>query len=65
NMGLDEAILLSIYCLSKVIEGKIEPQKIRIAIVPAVEKKFKMLTWSEIEKYLGKLEDFKNKIEKQ
>jgi len=65
NMGLDEAILLSIYCLSKVIESKIEPQKIRIAVISAAEKKFRMLTWNEIEKYLEKLEDFKNKIEKQ
>lgn len=65
NMSLDEAILLGLYCLSKVIEGKIEPTKIKIAIVSTDEKKFKILPWSEIEKYLNQLDTFKNKVEKQ
>ncbi|RLI06009.1 proteasome endopeptidase complex, archaeal, alpha subunit [Candidatus Bathyarchaeota archaeon] len=65
NMSLDEAIMLGLYCLSKVIEGKIEPHKIKIAVVPAEDKKFRILTWEEIEKYLKGLDDFKNKVEKQ
>ena len=65
NMSLDEAIMLSLYCLSKVIEGKIESSKVKIAVVPADTKKFRLLRWEEIEKYLKQLDAFKDKVEKK
>lgn len=49
---LDEAISLCLECLSKIVEGKLEPQKIRIAAVPADTKKFKRLTDEEIADYI-------------
>ena len=55
DMTLDEAIMLALKCLLKVIEGKIEPNKIKIAVIPAETKKFRMLSWEEIEKYLKRL----------
>lgn len=65
DMTLEGSILLSLYCLSKVIEGTLDPAKIKIATVPADMRKFRILSWEEIDKYLNKLEDFKNKVEKQ
>ena len=55
NITLDNAVLLAIECLSKVIEGKIDPQKVHIAIIPASDKKFKRLADSEIADYILKL----------
>ena len=56
DMTLDEAIMLALKCLSKVIEGKIESSKIKIAVIPAETKKFRMLSWEEIEGYLKRLQ---------
>ena len=56
DMTLEEGIMLALKCLSKVIEGKIEPNKIKIAVIPAETKKFRMLAWEEIEGYLKKLQ---------
>jgi proteasome alpha subunit len=47
EMTLDEAVTLAVSCLSKVIEGKIEPSKIKIAVVPAETRKFKLMTWEK------------------
>lgn len=62
---LDEAILLSLYCLSKVIEGTLDAAKIKIAIVPADARKFRILSMQEISGYLNKLAEFKSKVERQ
>ena len=56
EMTLDEAVTLALLCLSKVIEGKIEPNKVKIAVVPVETKKFRFLSWEEIEKYLKKIQ---------
>ncbi|MHC1586320.1 MAG: archaeal proteasome endopeptidase complex subunit alpha [Candidatus Hecatellaceae archaeon] len=56
DMTLDEAVMLALRCLSKVIEGKIEPNKIKVAVIPAETKKFRMLSWEEIEGYLKRIQ---------
>jgi len=45
---LEEAVALSLECLSKIVEGKLEPQKIRVAVIPAETRKFRRLTDEEI-----------------
>ncbi len=52
---LDDAIVLALKCMAKIMEGKITPQKVRMAIIPTKTKKFKKLTNEDIEKYLKKL----------
>ena len=64
-MTLDDAVLLCLYCLSKVIEGHMDPTKVRIAIVPADTVKFRILTADDVNKYLQKLSSFKDSVEKQ
>jgi len=64
NMSLEDATILALYCLSKAVEGKLEPHKIKIAVVPTETKKFTMLTREEIEKYLKKLNASKRTAEK-
>jgi len=49
---LDDAIILAIQCLAKVMEGKIDPTKIRVAVIPADIKKFRRLTNDELEKFI-------------
>lgn len=55
DMALEEAIKLALSCLIKVIEGKILPQNIRIAIIPAETKKMRRLTNEEVKRYLEEL----------
>jgi proteasome alpha subunit len=55
NMTLDDAVLLALKCMNKVLEEKLDAQKIRIATVPASSKKFAKLTQEEVEKYLKRL----------
>jgi proteasome alpha subunit len=55
NLTLDEAIMLAIKCMAKVLEGKIDAQKIKIAIIPTSTKKFQRLVAEEVEKYLKRL----------
>jgi proteasome alpha subunit len=56
EMTLDDATVLALKCMGKVMEGKADAQKTRIAVIPADTKKFKKLTTEEVEKYLKKLE---------
>ena len=55
DLTLDEAILLAVECLSHVIEGKLEPEKMKIATIPAETKKMAHLSSKEIAKYIGRL----------
>ncbi len=55
NMNLDEAATLAIYCLSKVVEGKLEPAKIRMATIPVETRKFALLSADDVAKYAKKL----------
>jgi proteasome alpha subunit len=55
EMSLEEATQLATECLSKAMEGKLEPQKMRIAIIPVKTKIFKELSNDEIAEYIGKV----------
>ena len=59
DMTLDDAVLLSLKCMSKVLEDKLDAQKIRIATVPATTSKFAKLTQDEVEKYIKRLDSSK------
>jgi len=55
DLALEEAILLAIECLSKVIEGKLEPEKMKISTIPAATKKITHLSNKEVAQHVGKL----------
>jgi proteasome alpha subunit len=59
SISLDESVVLALKCMSKVLEDKIDAQKIRIATIPAATKKFAKLAPADVEKYLKKLEPAK------
>lgn len=52
---LEEAILLATECLSKVVEGKLEPEKMRILTIPVATKRITYLSNEEKAKYINKL----------
>ncbi|MEM1514534.1 MAG: archaeal proteasome endopeptidase complex subunit alpha [Candidatus Bathyarchaeia archaeon] len=52
NMSLEEAIKLSVKCLVKSMQARGEQPRIRIAIVPILTRKFRLLTDEEVEKYM-------------
>lgn len=52
DFKLDDAVILAIQCLAKVMEGKIDPTKVRVAIISTGTKKFRKLTNEELEKYI-------------
>jgi proteasome alpha subunit len=54
DMKLEEAISLAIKCLSKVIEGQLDSEKVRIAIIPVDTMKFTWISGEELDKYLEK-----------
>jgi proteasome alpha subunit len=55
DMSLDQTILLAAECLSKVIEEKLDPQKMKIITIPASTKRFTRLADAEVAKYIAKL----------
>lgn len=55
DMSLEQATTLAIECLSKVIEGKLDPQKIRVIVIPTDTKRFRRLTEEEIGDYISKV----------
>jgi len=59
TINLDDAVILSLKCMSKVLEEKLDAQKIRIATVPASTKKFAKLSQEDVEKYIKRLESSK------
>lgn len=59
SITLDESVTLALKCMSKVLEDKIDAQKIRIALIPSTTKKFVKLAPADVEKYLKKLESAK------
>jgi proteasome alpha subunit len=54
DLSLDQSVLLAIECLSKVIEGKLDPQKISIVVIPADLRKFRKLSDEEVMDYIKK-----------
>jgi len=59
TMTLDDAVLLALKCMSKVLEDKLDAQKIRIATVSAATKKFSKISQEEVDKYIKRLESTK------
>ena len=56
DMSLDETIKLAVKCLTKALEARGEPKRIKIGVVPSATKKLKMLTDEKIETYQRGLE---------
>jgi len=55
NMTLKEAVLLVMECLAKIVEGKLEPEKVKLIVIPVETKKFTYLSKKEIGDYITKL----------
>ena len=64
DITLEEAIVLALKCMAKILEGKINPQKVRMAIIPSDTKKFKKLSSEEIDTYLKKFNSAKKAASK-
>ena len=64
TMSLDDALLLALKCMSKVLEEKLDAQKIRIATVTSATKKFAKLTQEEVDKYIKRLDASKKAVSK-
>ncbi|MFQ6081695.1 MAG: proteasome subunit alpha, partial [Candidatus Bathyarchaeia archaeon] len=56
DMSLDDTIKLAVKCLTKALEARGEPKRIKIGMIPTATKKLKMLTDKEIEAYQRGLE---------
>ena len=59
TMTLDDAVILALKCMSKVLEDKLDAQKIRIATVSAATKKFSKLSQEDVDKYIKRFESTK------
>ena len=55
DMTLKEAISLAIKCLSKVIEGKLDSEKVRVAVIPVETNTFTWISGEELVNYLEKV----------
>ncbi len=55
DLTLDESTLLAVECLSKVVEGPLEPEKLKIAVIPADTKKMTHLPDQEVTTYIRRL----------
>jgi len=64
NLTLDELTMLALTCLSKVTEGKLDAQKVRIVQIPAETKKYRLLSVEETEQRIKKLESSRRAAEK-
>jgi len=51
EMSLDATIKLAVKCLTKALEARGEPTRVKITVIPSATKKLKMLTDEEIEAY--------------
>jgi len=51
---LEESTMLAVESLSKVVEGKLDSQKVRLVVIPADTKKFTKLNPEEVAKYVAK-----------
>ncbi|OYT51132.1 proteasome subunit alpha [Candidatus Bathyarchaeota archaeon ex4484_135] len=54
DMTLDETITLTVKCLLKSIEARGENARVRIAVIPADTRKYRLLTNEEIQAYMEK-----------
>ena len=51
DMSLDESVKLAVKCLTKALEARGEPKRIKIGVIPSATKTLRMLSEKEIEKY--------------
>jgi len=51
NLNLEEAIKLAVRCLTKALEARGEPKRIKISVIPSSTKRLKTLSDEEIETY--------------
>ncbi len=55
DLKLHEATLLALRCLSKVIEGKLEPIRVNMAIIPISTREFEYVPREKIAEYIKEL----------
>ncbi len=51
DMSLDESVKLAVKCLTKALEARGEPKRIKISVIPSATKTLRTLAEKEIEKY--------------
>ena len=51
NLNLEEAIKLAVRCLTKALEARGEPKRIKISVIPSSTKRLKTLSDEKIETY--------------
>lgn len=56
DMNIDEAVKLAVKCLTKTLEARGEPKRIKITVIPTQTKMFRMLPDKEVEAYQKGLE---------
>jgi len=56
DMSLDDTIKLAVKCLTRALEARGEPLRLKITVIPSATKKLRMLTDKEIEAYQRGLE---------
>ncbi len=54
SFSLSESIMLAVESLSKVVEGRPDPQKIKIVVIPVETKRFTKLSPGEVAAYISK-----------
>jgi proteasome alpha subunit len=55
NCEIEAAVMLAIECLTKVAEGGMVAENVRIVMIPTEKKKFMRLSTEQISKYISKL----------
>jgi len=55
EMGLEEATKLGVKCLTKALEARQLPPRIKIAVIPSATKKMEMIRDDKIERYIKEL----------
>jgi len=56
DLSLDDSVILGLKCMTKVLEGKAEPQKIRVAIIDRESGRFRKLPVEEVDKFIRRLD---------
>jgi proteasome alpha subunit len=56
DLTLEESLLLAVECLSKAIDGPLDPSKMKMSVIPAETRKIKKLSDQEVTDYISRLE---------
>jgi len=54
DLTMEQAAILAIKCIDKVLDGNIDPQKVRMAAIPSATRKFTRLSAEDISEYINK-----------